>query len=38
LPDGYGTGCIKKPPYYAVKVPVFSFEKLTDANAILVPR
>ena len=29
--------CGKSPPYYAVKVPVFSFEKITDANAILGP-
>ncbi len=34
---GYGTGLYKTPPYYAVKVPVFSFEKLTDANSILGP-
>ncbi len=34
---GYGTGLHKSPPYYAVKVPVFSFEKLTDANSILGP-
>ena len=34
---GYGTGLYKVPPYYAVKVPVFSFEKLTDANSILGP-
>lgn len=25
------------PPYFAVKVPVFSFEKLSDANSILGP-
>ena len=30
---GYGTGLYKQPPYVAVKVPVFSFEKITDANA-----
>ena len=24
---------VEDPPYYAVKVPVFSFEKITDANA-----
>ena len=34
---GYGTGLYRTPPYYAVKVPVFSFEKLTDANAYLGP-
>nr|WP_325205251.1 carbamoyl-phosphate synthase large subunit [uncultured Oscillibacter sp.] len=34
---GYGTGLYKRPPYTAVKVPVFSFEKLTDANAALSP-
>ena len=34
---GYGTGLYKIPPYYAVKVPVFSFEKLTDANSYLGP-
>ncbi|MCQ2770916.1 MAG: carbamoyl-phosphate synthase large subunit, partial [Clostridia bacterium] len=34
---GFGTGLYKTPPYYAVKVPVFSFEKLSDANSILGP-
>ena len=34
---GYGTGLYKTPPYYTVKVPVFSFEKLTDANSYLGP-
>ncbi|BAL01778.1 carbamoyl-phosphate synthase large chain/diaminopimelate epimerase [Oscillibacter valericigenes Sjm18-20] len=34
---GYGTGLYKAPPYVAVKVPVFSFEKITDANASLSP-
>lgn len=34
---GYGTGLYKAPAYYAVKVPVFSFEKLNDANSILGP-
>ncbi len=34
---GYGKGLYKIPPYYAVKVPVFSFEKLTDANSYLGP-
>ena len=33
----YGTGLSRTPPYYAVKVPVFSFEKLSDANSILGP-
>ena len=34
---GFGTGLYCTPPYYAVKVPVFSFEKLNDANSILGP-
>lgn len=34
---GYGTGLYSKIPYYAVKVPVFSFEKLTDVNFYLGP-
>ena len=34
---GYGTGLYQNPPYVAVKVPVFSFEKITDANAALSP-
>ena len=34
---GFGTGLCKAPPYFAVKVPVFSFEKLTDANSYLGP-
>lgn len=34
---GYGTGLYRTPPYSAVKVPVFSFEKLNDANSILGP-
>lgn len=34
---GYGTGLYKVPPYFAVKVPVFSFEKLSDVNSILGP-
>ncbi len=34
---GYGTGLYRTPPYVAVKVPVFSFEKLSDANSILGP-
>lgn len=34
---GYGTGLYKTPPYYAVKVPVFSFEKLNNVNSQLGP-
>ncbi len=34
---GFGTGLYKTPPYFAVKVPVFSFEKLSDVNATLGP-
>ena len=34
---GYGTGLYRTPPYVAVKVPVFSFEKLMDANSYLGP-
>ena len=34
---GCGTGLGKIPPYYAVKVPVFSFEKLNDVNSYLGP-
>ncbi|NLD83262.1 MAG: diaminopimelate epimerase, partial [Clostridiales bacterium] len=34
---GYGSGLYRTPPYVAVKVPVFSFEKLSDANSILGP-
>jgi len=34
---GYGTGLYKTPPYFAVKVPVFSFEKLSDVNSNLGP-
>ncbi len=37
IDQGYGTGLYKTPPYWAVKVPVFSFEKLTDANSYLGP-
>ncbi|MGN0467923.1 MAG: carbamoyl-phosphate synthase large subunit [Acutalibacteraceae bacterium] len=33
----YGTGLYQAPPYYAVKVPVFSFEKLSDVNSYLGP-
>ncbi|MBE6730928.1 MAG: carbamoyl-phosphate synthase large subunit [Ruminococcaceae bacterium] len=34
---GYGTGLYKNSPYVAVKVPVFSFEKLTDVDTQLGP-
>jgi carbamoyl-phosphate synthase large subunit len=34
---GYGTGLYKISPYTAVKVPVFSFEKLTDVDTQLGP-
>ncbi len=34
---GYGSGLWRTPPYYTVKVPVFSFEKLNDANTYLGP-
>ena len=34
---GWGTGLCRVPPYVAVKVPVFSFAKITDANASLSP-
>ena len=34
---GHGTGLKTPPPYSAVKVPVFSFEKLSDANSYLGP-
>ena len=34
---GFGTGLYRTPPYVAVKVPVFSFEKLMDANSYLGP-
>jgi len=34
---GYGTGLYRTPPYFAVKVPVFSFENLTDADSALGP-
>ena len=34
---GWGTGLYRRPPYTAVKVPVFSFEKIADANAALSP-
>ena len=34
---GYGTGLYRKPDYCAVKVPVFSFEKLMDVDTHLGP-
>lgn len=34
---GFGVVVYKTPPYFAVKVPVFSFEKLTDVNSYLGP-
>ncbi|HRR90158.1 MAG TPA: carbamoyl-phosphate synthase large subunit, partial [Eubacteriales bacterium] len=34
---GYTSGIAKIPPYTAVKVPVFSFEKLTDLDTHLGP-
>ncbi len=34
---GYGTGLYPKSPYVAVKVPVFSFEKLNNVNSQLGP-
>lgn len=34
---GFGTGLYRTPPYVAVKVPVFSFEKLNDVNSKLGP-
>ena len=34
---GYAAGIAKAPPYVAVKVPVFSFEKLTDVDTHLGP-
>ena len=34
---GYGTGLYRKPDYFAVKVPVFSFEKLMDVDTHLAP-
>ncbi len=35
---GYGTGLYPASPYVAVKVPVFSFEKLNDVNSHLGPQ
>ncbi len=34
---GFGTGLYRTPPYVAVKVPVFSFEKLADVDILLDP-
>ncbi|MBO5727537.1 MAG: carbamoyl-phosphate synthase large subunit [Oscillospiraceae bacterium] len=34
---GFGTGIYKEADYYAVKAPVFSFEKLTDVDTGLGP-
>lgn len=34
---GYHSGLYRTPPYVAVKVPVFSFEKLNDVNSKLGP-
>ena len=34
---GFGSGLYPVPPYCAIKVPVFSFEKLNDADSILGP-
>ena len=34
---GYSEGLAPAAKYYAVKVPVFSFEKITDANSIMGP-
>ena len=34
---GFGSGLYPAPPYCAIKVPVFSFEKLNDADSILGP-
>jgi len=34
---GYGTGLYKRSPYVAVKVPVFSFEKLANVDTHLGP-
>ncbi len=34
---GYTKVLCDTPPYYAIKVPVFSFEKITDANSALGP-
>ena len=34
---GYGTGLYRQSPYFAVKVPCFSFEKLADVDTLLGP-
>ena len=34
---GYENGLVAASKYYAVKVPVFSFEKIADANTIMGP-
>ncbi len=34
---GFGTGLFRHPSYFAVKVPVFSFEKLMDVDTHLGP-
>ena len=34
---GYGTGLYRQSPYYAVKVPCFSFEKLPDVDTHMGP-
>lgn len=34
---GYGTGLYRRSPYVAVKVPIFSFEKLADLDTHLGP-
>ncbi|MBQ2775805.1 MAG: carbamoyl-phosphate synthase large subunit [Clostridia bacterium] len=34
---GYGTGLYKDSGYYAIKLPVFSFEKITGADTYLGP-
>ena len=34
---GYSEGLAQTARYYAVKVPVFSFEKISDANSIMGP-
>lgn len=34
---GYSEGLARSVRYYAVKVPVFSFEKISDANSIMGP-
>ena len=34
---GYGTGLYKESGYYAIKLPVFSFEKITGADTSLGP-